>query len=115
MNWYLKVFRQYAVFKGRARRKEFWVFFLFNILISYSIVFLDIYFETPELTILSTIYSLGVLIPSVAVAVRRIHDAGKSGWYILIPVYNLILACTVGNIGENKFGNNPKDKQNKKV
>ncbi len=61
-----------------------------------------------EFTMLGTIYSLAVFIPSIAVAVRRMHDVGKSGWFILIPIYNLILACTNGESGENKYGTDPK-------
>jgi uncharacterized membrane protein YhaH (DUF805 family) len=104
MNWYLKVLKQYTDFKGRARRKEFWMFFLFNILISYSIVIVNMGIEVPELTILSTIYSFGVLIPSIAVTVRRLHDVGKSGWYIFIPIYNFVLICSNGNKGSNVYG-----------
>ena len=59
-------------------------------------------------TILSNIYSLAVLIPSIAVGVRRMHDLGKSGWFLLIPIYNLILACTPGVTGDNEYGNDHK-------
>lgn len=62
-----------------------------------------------EIPILSTIYSLAVIVPSIAVGVRRMHDVGKSGWFILIPIYNLILALTDSNPGENEYGPNPKD------
>ncbi|AUP79151.1 DUF805 domain-containing protein [Flavivirga eckloniae] len=108
MNWYLKVLKQYATFTGRARRKEYWMFFLFNIIISYGIMFIAIGLEMPSLSILSSIYSLAVLIPGIAVGVRRMHDAGKSGWFLLIPIYNLILACTDSEAGSNKWGPNPK-------
>ncbi|ALJ05349.1 hypothetical protein APS56_09515 [Pseudalgibacter alginicilyticus] len=108
MNWYLKVLKQYADFKGRARRKEYWMFFLFNIIISYGIIFLSIGIDIPSLSILSSIYSLVVLIPGLAVGVRRMHDVGKSGWFLLIPIYNLILACTDSEAGTNKWGPNPK-------
>jgi hypothetical protein len=54
--------------------------------------------------IFAIIYSLAVLIPGIAVGVRRMHDVGKSGWYLLFPIYNLILACTEGTHGENKYG-----------
>ncbi|MFB9055178.1 DUF805 domain-containing protein [Mariniflexile ostreae] len=108
MNWYLKVLKQYADFSGRARRKEYWMFFLFNILISYGIIFLAVGLEMPSLSILSSIYSFGVLIPGLAVGVRRMHDVGKSGWFLLIPIYNLILACTDSEAGTNKWGTNPK-------
>ena len=105
MNWYLKVLKQYADFNGRARRKEYWMFALFNFLISFVIGFIG---GIMEFTLLGTIYSLAVFIPSIAVAVRRMHDVGKSGWFILIPIYNLILACTNGESGENKYGSDPK-------
>ena len=59
-------------------------------------------------TILSNIYTLAVLIPGIAVAVRRMHDVGKSGWYVLIPIYNLVLACTEGTSGDNEYGADPK-------
>jgi len=108
MNWYLKVLKQYADFNGRARRKEYWMFFLFNIIIIYGITILSVALEFPELAILSTIYNLAVLVPSIAVGVRRMHDVGKSGWYLLIPIYSFILAVTDSEQGENKWGENPK-------
>lgn len=58
---------------------------------------------------LETIYSLGVLIPAIAVGVRRMHDVGKSGWFLLIPIYNLVLAVTEGEVGENQYGPDPKN------
>ncbi|MUH35840.1 DUF805 domain-containing protein, partial [Zobellia amurskyensis] len=108
MNWYLKVLQNYAGFEGRARRKEYWMFFLFNMLISYGLQIVAIVVEVPALLFLSIIYSLGVLIPGIAVGVRRMHDVGKSGWFLLVPIYNLILACTDSEEGENKYGSNPK-------
>ena len=84
MEWYLKVMRDnYANFNGRARRKEYWMFALFNFLISFVIGFIG---GIMEFTLLGTIYSLAVFIPSIAVAVRRMHDVGKSGWFILLPL-----------------------------
>jgi uncharacterized membrane protein YhaH (DUF805 family) len=64
-----------------------------------------------EIPILSTIYSFAVLLPSIAVGVRRMHDVGKSGWFLLIPIYNLVLALTDSESGENKYGPNPKDEE----
>jgi len=101
MEWYLKVLKQYADFNGRARRKEYWIFVLFN-----SIVAIILSMITPTLYAL---YSFAVLIPTLAVAVRRMHDVGKSGWYLLIPIYNLILAVTDSVSGDNEYGVNPKD------
>lgn len=109
MNWYLKVLKQYADFKGRARRKEYWMFFLINTIISYGIVGIAFAAELPALSSISSIYSLAVLLPTIAVGVRRMHDVGKSGWFLLIPIYNLILACTNGTEGENEYGPDPKN------
>ncbi len=112
MNWYLTVLKKYAVFSGRARRKEYWMFFLFNIIISMILGFISgamaVSSSSAAPQFLSNIYSLAVLIPSLAVGVRRMHDQGKSGWYILIPIYNIILFATEGDAGENEYGPDPK-------
>jgi len=106
MKFYLKVLQNYATFKGRASRSEYWYFVLFNIIFSIVLGFVS---GLVDVSILYTIYSLALLIPSIAVAVRRMHDVGKSGWYILIPIYDLILACTEGVKGENEYGTEPND------
>lgn len=113
MEWYLKVVRDnYANFNGRARRKEYWMFVLINLIISILVGvvsgFLVRMTNIPYLAALSSLYSLAVLIPSIAVAVRRAHDSGKSGWFILIPIYNLYLMLIDGQPGENQYGPNPK-------
>ncbi|MDP5198236.1 DUF805 domain-containing protein [Flavobacterium sp. DG2-3] len=102
------VFENYANFKGRARRREFWLFTLLNIIISYGLLFLFMALA-PKLSIISTLYSFAVLLPSIAVGVRRMHDVGKSGWYLLIPFYSLILACTEGEKKSNQYGSDPKN------
>lgn len=109
MNYYIKVLQNYANFNGRARRSEYWYFVLFNIIISIVLGFIAgaIGFE-----LLGSLYSLAVLIPSIAVGVRRMHDVGKSGWFIIIPIYNLILACTDSQAGDNEYGPNPKSSAN---
>ena len=106
MKFYLKVLQNYATFKGRASRSEYWYFVLFNIIFSIALSYVS---GVVNLPILYTIYSLALLIPSIAVAVRRMHDVGKSGWFILIPIYGLILACTQGVKGENEYGTEPND------
>ncbi len=108
MNWYLKVLKQYADFSGRARRKEYWMFFLFHMIIMYGLIILAGVLELAALATVSMIYALAVLVPAIAVGVRRMHDAGKSGWYLLVPIYSLILACTDSEAGSNKWGPNPK-------
>jgi uncharacterized membrane protein YhaH (DUF805 family) len=105
MNYYLIVLQNFANFSGRARRSEYWYFVLFNIIISFVLGFIGGLYD---FTMLSNIYSLVIIIPSIAVGVRRMHDVGKSGWFILIPIYNLILACTEGEKGDNKYGPDPK-------
>src|SRR3954469_14311814 len=105
MNYYFKVLQNYANFSGRARRSEYWFFFLFNVIISIILSVLSV----TGLGLLYLIYSLGVLIPGIAVAVRRMHDVGKSGWYILIPIYNLVLVFTEGDRGPNEYGEDPKE------
>tara|TARA_R110001592_G_scaffold2696_5_gene15384 strand:+ start:1512 stop:1901 length:390 start_codon:yes stop_codon:yes gene_type:complete len=115
MNWYLKVINQYFDFSGRARRKEYWMFMLFSIIISWTLAIIDIVFGTYIFSIISTIYSLLIFIPSLAVLLRRLHDSGHSGWYlflILIPllgwIWLFVLLCLESEPGQNKWGENPK-------
>jgi uncharacterized membrane protein YhaH (DUF805 family) len=94
MDWYLEVLKKYAVFEGRAGRKEYWFFILFNILISMALGYVDWLTGNinPEtgLGILSGIYALGVMIPGMAVSVRRLHDTDRSGWWLLITFVPVI-------------------------
>ena len=113
MKWYLKVVRDnYANFSGRARRQEYWMFVLFNLIFTYGGIFLlgvlAVLIESPFIIFIAYIYMFAVLIPSLAVAVRRMHDVGKSGWYILIPIYNFVLAVTEGESKANQYGPDPK-------
>lgn len=101
LSYYFKVLKNYVNFSGRARRSEYWYFFLFNVIISTVLSFLG-------LTSINLIYSLAVLLPGIAVAIRRMHDVNKSGWFVLIPFYNIYLACSNSTQGENSYGANPK-------
>ena len=105
MNYFITVLSKYATFTGRARRAEYWYFALFSTIIS---IVLSLVGELINFPALSTVYTLAVLLPSIAVGVRRMHDVGKSGWFILIPIYNIILACTAGDTGPNEYGEDPK-------
>ena len=105
MNNYIKVLQNYATFSGRARRKEYWMFVLFNVIVAFAFGFVCGLIGIPEI---ANLYTLAVLLPSIAVGVRRMHDVGKSGWYLLIPIYNFILAVTEGEKGENQYGTDPK-------
>ena len=113
MNYYLKVLKNYAVFTGRASRAEYWMFILINFIVSFLLGVVDgavgTFDEVSGQGYISGLYGLVVIIPSIAVGVRRMHDVGKSGWYLLIPLYNLILAVTDGNGGDNEYGSNPNE------
>lgn len=120
MNWYIKVLKQYADFSGRARRKEYWMFVLFNVIFAFTLGLIDglmgAYDSQTSYGVLGGLYTLAVLIPSLAVTVRRLHDVGKSGWMyfiILIPfigaIWLLVLMLTDGNSGVNEYGPNPKE------
>lgn len=118
-DWYLKVLRSYSDFSGRARRSEFWYFVLFNFLISMGLGIIDgaLGFQLgSNVGILGGIYSLLVLVPSIAVSVRRLHDTDRSGWWLLIALIPLIGAIILiiyyvqeGTPGENEYGLNPKE------
>jgi len=105
MDYYVKVLQNYATFSGRARRSEFWSFFLINFIISFALGFI---LGLIKLNFIASLYSLAVLVPSIAVGVRRMQDIGKPGWYIIIPIYNIILAATEGEKGSNQYGPDPK-------
>jgi uncharacterized membrane protein YhaH (DUF805 family) len=115
MGWYFHVLRNYAVFTGRARRKEYWAFFGLNLLIALALGFIEgIVIAVSEgspgdVSVLGTLYQLAILIPSIAVGVRRMHDTDHSGWWLLFPVVNFVLAVSDGTRGPNRFGPDPKD------
>jgi len=147
MKYYLQVLKKYAVFSGRAPRKEFWMFFLFNLLFSIGLRIIDYMLGTTYIYYsgsipvtqgyISGFYNLAVFIPYLAVSVRRMHDINKSGWMLLIPwlplllsffaglfgnsglmllliffflglfIWLIVLCCTVGTTGPNKYGEDP--------
>ena len=118
MNWYVEALRKYAVFSGRARRKEYWFFILFNILIAAGLTLIDTFVGTYDtlrgVGLLSGLYSLGMLLPSLAVGVRRLHDIGRTGWWLLIgivpligPIVLLVFAVLESQAGDNQYGPNP--------
>jgi len=114
MNWYIGVLKKYAVFSGRARRTEYWMFVLFNIIISFVLGFVEGLVGGPG--VLGMLYSLAVLIPGFAVGFRRLHDTDRSGWWVLICLIPFIGAIALivilaldGTPGQNKYGANPKE------
>jgi uncharacterized membrane protein YhaH (DUF805 family) len=136
MEWYLMVWKKYAEFDGRSRRKEYWMFTLFNLLAIFALgalaIAVGVMLETtgkvasensvPFLFIPIGIYALAALIPSISAATRRFHDIGKSGWLLfllialgVIPVVGFITAiiqivflCQDSQPGANQYGPNPK-------
>ena len=120
MNWYLKVLKNYAVFNGRAQRSEYWFFALFNILANIGLFLIDGVLGTlnPEtgFGLLGGIYMLAIIIPGIAVTIRRLHDTNRSGWWsliVFIPVVGVIALLVFmildSTPGDNEYGSNPKN------
>ena len=119
MNWYIKCIKNYTNFSDRARRKEYWMFLLFNIIIFMVLGFISgLLSETfnSELPVyIIVLYALFIIIPHLAVAVRRLHDINKSGGYWFVrfipiagPIWLLVLLVEDSSNGTNKYGPNPK-------
>lgn len=118
MDWYFKVLRNYIGFRGRARRKEYWMFILVNLVLTGVLSILDKMLGlkiAADEGMLTTIYGLLIMLPSWAVQFRRLHDTDRSAWWlllVLIPIIGwiviLIFNCQNGTPGENRFGSDPK-------
>ncbi len=113
MDWFIDcITKNYVNFSGRARRKEYWMFTLFNVIAGFVVMLLDSLLGLNY--VLTLIYTLAILLPSLAVTVRRLHDTGKSGWWLLIefvPFGSIILFvfCVIDSTpGPNQYGENPK-------
>ncbi|MFJ6636480.1 DUF805 domain-containing protein [Streptomyces sp. NPDC091376] len=113
MNYYLDVLKKYAVFSGRARRKEYWMFVLFNFIAAVVLYALDLALGTAP--VIYGIYVLAVFLPSLGVMIRRLHDTDRSGWWFLIAfiplvgaIILLVFLASEGKSAENKYGTNPK-------
>jgi len=120
-DYFIEALKKYATFKGRARRSEYWYFFLFYVLLIILAVFIDdlLFNRNPDeksTLVLTLVFGLSMIIPLLAVAVRRLHDTNCSGWWILIrfiPIIGqlilIILLATDGTPGRNDYGENPKN------
>ena len=120
MNYYIDcIAKKYASFSGRARRKEYWMFVLFNFIVAFVVGFIGGFLagatNVGAFAFLGTIYNLAVILPSLAVLCRRLHDIGKSGWWWLIGlvpfvgwIVILVFCCSDSQPGENQYGPNPK-------
>src|SRR5262245_12465592 len=109
MNSYVQVMRNYAVFTGRARRREYWGFFGWNLLVGVVIGIVAGFSraDADAVGVFANLYQLAVLVPSSAVGVRRMHDTGHSGWWLICPVVNLVFALQAGDQGDNEYGPDP--------
>lgn len=121
MRWYLGAFKKYVDFRGRARRREYWFFFLFNMIVTIALAFIDVAMAggsmgpQASLGILSVIYALAAFLPSLAVSVRRLHDTNRTGVWILIALVPLIGTIVLlvfflmnSDPNQNEYGANPK-------
>lgn len=119
MNWFITALKNYAVFSGRSRRSEYWYFILFYLIIYVALAFVDgitgTYNSRSGIGLLTTIFALGLLIPSLSVSVRRLHDTDRTGWWLLIGLIPLIGVIVLivffaqdSGPGTNRFGPNPK-------
>ncbi|MDQ0621725.1 DUF805 domain-containing protein [Paraburkholderia graminis] len=108
MKWYLLVLSKYVEFSGRARRKEYWMFLLFNVIIGIAYGVVLVILDLEESRFWRNLYPLLVFLPGLAALVRRMHDSNRSGWWALCPVANLVFACFEGTRGQNRFGPDPK-------
>jgi uncharacterized membrane protein YhaH (DUF805 family) len=113
--WYVQVFKKYASFSGRARRVEYWVFTVGNMLVVLTLLGLWQMTSWPLISTILVFYLLGSFIPNLAVMVRRLHDVGQSGWVLLLAAIPLLGALLLfvfsvlpGNPGPNRFGPDPK-------
>ena len=111
MHWYTDVIKKYAVFDGRAGRPEYWWFALINTIIS---VVLDVVLRGAAGQAIGGIYGLAVLLPSIGVAIRRLHDTNRTGWWLLVAlipivgwIWIIVLLALAGDSGSNSYGPPP--------
>lgn len=122
MSWFVEALKKYAVFRGRSRRKEYWYFVLFSVIISIALSIVDTIIGTGSTFgstgLLAGIFALALLIPSISVSVRRLHDINRTGWWVLISfipligaIVLLVFAVQDGTTGSNRYGSDPKTVQ----
>jgi len=117
MGWYFEVIKNYAVFNGRASRREYWMFVLVNLIVAFVLAFIDTaagLVSAAGYGLLSGIYTLAIIVPSIAVAVRRLHDTDRSGmWYFISlvpligPIALLVFCVQESHVGMNQYGEFP--------
>jgi uncharacterized membrane protein YhaH (DUF805 family) len=108
--YYVAAFRKCFVFEGRTRRAPFWCFIILDTVVSYIIPGVETatdYYYYNEIPWVSYLYMIAGIMPKISLCIRRMHDINKSGWHILCPLYNVILALLPGTKGDNKYGSPP--------
>ena len=111
MKWYLGALKKYAVFSGRATRQEFWTFAVVSVIVVVVLSLIEGLSGMASNTnqsVLATIYQVAVFFPTLAVGVRRMHDTNHGGFWIFVPIVNLVFALTDGTRGENRYGPDPR-------
>lgn len=103
-HYFIDAIKKYAVFDGRANRTEYWMFRLYHAIIFFFIVVLAQQIQSTFLVIIFTVFILGTLLPGWAIDVRRLHDAGKSGWWVLVPIVAIIFLFQPSDTNPNHFG-----------
>ena len=115
MHWYMAVLYRWADFRGRSRRKEYWMFILlnlvFSLLVGFAFGLLGAVFHQPLIGVLAYFYSVFTFLPSMSAAIRRMHDVDFRGWWILFLFVNFVLLVLPGTQGPNRFGADPKSAQ----
>jgi uncharacterized membrane protein YhaH (DUF805 family) len=118
-NWYRESLRNYAIFEGRSRRREYWTFVICNSIAIAALTVVDRVIGTwhahAQVGLLSGVFALAMIVPSIAVGVRRLHDTGRRGWWflvVLVPLVGwitmIVFACQDSQPGANRYGPNPK-------
>jgi uncharacterized membrane protein YhaH (DUF805 family) len=121
MDWMLMPLRRYAEFSGRSQRKEYWMFFLFQIIVVVVLGIIEGVLGLSGMVAgaygpLTLLFWLAVLVPGIAVGIRRLHDTDRSGWWLLLAFVPLVGAIVLlvffvsdGTHGPNRFGPDPKN------
>ena len=114
LDWMTMPLKRYTDFAGRSRRKEYWMFVLGVWLVMIALSVIEAMAGLSGMVggaygPLTTLFYLGILIPAIAVAIRRMHDQDRSGWWILFPIVNIVFLFIDGTKGPNRFGPDPKD------
>jgi uncharacterized membrane protein YhaH (DUF805 family) len=112
MREYLECLKKYATFSGRSRRKEYWMFVLVNTIVVVALTVIEAVARGDAgengSSVVAALYNLAVFLPGVAAGVRRMHDTNHRGWWLLVPIVNLVFVCMDGERRDNRFGPDPK-------